>query len=340
MNDAQAVVSIEGLSLDFMTLDGREQVLRDVNLHIHPGEIVGLVGESGCGKSATAKLLLGVLPMPPARITAGRVMMFGQDIGTMSWHAREALKRDIAYVPQDPMAALNPSFTIGEQMIDLIVWDHCGRTLGGYVRGRHKRVEVARARDKAAHLLEKVYIPDPMQVLQRYPVQLSGGMRQRVLLAMALSGTPRLMIADEPTTALDVTVQKRTLDLVKDLVSRENLAGLYITHDLGVARDICARTYVMYGGTTIESGPTGAMLNAPRHPYTRGLVNAQPSLAGGMPQGIPGRLPDYLAPPEGCRFAPRCSLRLAACEVAPARRTHPSGRWVACWADVDEVETV
>ncbi|CAN5227209.1 ABC transporter ATP-binding protein [soil metagenome] len=337
MDDTQAIVSIEQLSLDFMTLDGREQVLRNVNLHIQPGEIVGLVGESGCGKSATAKLLLGVLPMPPARITAGRAMMFGQDIATLGWHAREALKRDIAYVPQDPMAALNPSFTVGEQMIDLLVVDSFCRTLAGYARARHRRAEQLRARDKAASLLEKVYIPDPAQVLQRYPVQLSGGMRQRVLLAMALSGSPKLMIADEPTTALDVTVQRRTLDLIKDLVSRENLAGLYITHDLGVARDICARTYVMYGGTTIESGPTGAMLNAPRHPYTRGLVNAQPSLAGGMPQGIPGRLHDYLAPPAGCRFAPRCSLRREACETAPPNRDRPGQRWVACWAAEEAV---
>ena len=332
MNASASVVSIEHLELDFDTVDGREQVLRDVNIQIGAGEIVGLVGESGCGKSATAKLLLGVLPMPPARITGGRVTMFGQDIAGLDWHAREQLKRYIAYVPQDPMAALNPSFTVGTQMIDLIVWDECGRTLARYAGARRRRANVARARDRAAQLLEKVYIPDPAEVLNRYPVQLSGGMRQRVLLAMALSGAPRLMIADEPTTALDVTVQKRTIDLIKDLVSREGLAGLYITHDLGVAREICARSYVMYGGTTVESGPTPALLDSPRHPYTRGLLAAQPSLAGGIPSGIAGRVPDYLAPPPGCRFAPRCELRSSQCQTLPAAKPYPGERWIACWA--------
>ncbi|GAA5237067.1 ABC transporter ATP-binding protein [Verticiella sediminum] len=337
MSTSDPVVVIDHLALDFQTPDGLERVLRDVHMEIHAGEIVGLVGESGCGKSATAKLLLGVLPMPPARIASGRVTMFGKDIATLHWRERELAKRYIAYVPQDPMAALNPSFTVGEQMLDLIIWEACGRTLAAYAWNRRRRARVASARDRAIELLEKVYIADPAEVLGRYPVQLSGGMRQRVLLAMALSGKPRLMIADEPTTALDVTVQKRTIDLIKDLAAREGLAGLYITHDLGVAREICARTYVMYGGTTVESGPTAALLEAPAHPYTQGLLAAQPDLGGGMPSGIPGQVPDYLAPPPGCRFAPRCGERSASCEALPAARAYPGGRTVACWARAEEV---
>jgi peptide/nickel transport system ATP-binding protein len=325
------VVSLNGLRIDFHTTDGVEQIIKDVTLRIDPGEIVGLVGESGCGKSVTAKLLLGILPMPPAVVKEGRIEMFGRDLTTLPDSEREAMKKFVAYVPQDPSAVLNPSFTIASQMIDMIVWYESDRRLLTYFKKRHTRAIVARARDQAAHLLEKVYIADPEQVLRRYPIQLSGGMRQRVLLAMALSGSPQLMIADEPTTALDVTVQKRTIDLLKDLVERERLAGLYITHDLGVARDICARTYVMYAGATVEDGPTGPLLDSPLHPYTRGLVEAIPSLEGGLPRTIPGQVPDYLAPPPGCRFAPRCPKAFERCRSTPARQEAGPRRQVACW---------
>lgn len=325
------VVNLTSLAVDFHTGDGVEQVIKDVTLRIDPGEIVGLVGESGCGKSVTAKLLLGILPMPPAVVKAGRIEMFGRDLAALAGAEREVLKKFVAYVPQDPSAVLNPSFTIASQMIDMIIWYGSDRRLLTYFRKRHTRAVVSRARDYAAHLLGKVYIADPEYVLRRYPVQLSGGMRQRVLLAMALSGSPQLMIADEPTTALDVTVQKRTIDLLKDLVERERLAGLYITHDLGVAREICARTYVMYAGMTVENGPTGPLLDEPLHPYTRGLVEAIPSLAGGLPRAIAGQVPDYLSPPRGCRFAPRCSEAFERCRETPARVAQGAGRQVACW---------
>jgi oligopeptide/dipeptide ABC transporter ATP-binding protein len=336
MMAGEPVVRLTALRVDFKTGDGVEQVINDVTLRIDPGEIVGLVGESGCGKSVTAKLLLGILPMPPAVVTAGRIEMFGRDLGTLAAAERDALKKFVAYVPQDPSAVLNPSFTIASQMIDMIIWYASDRRLLTYFLKRHNRAEVARARDHAAHLLGKVYIADPDQVLRRYPVQLSGGMRQRVLLAMALSGSPLLMIADEPTTALDVTVQKRTIELLKDLVSRERLAGLYITHDLGVAREICARTYVMYAGTIVENGPTGPLLDAPLHPYTRCLVEAIPSLAGGLPKTIAGQVPDYLSPPRGCRFAPRCPDAFERCREMPAqvemdRVESAAGRQVSCW---------
>jgi len=325
------VVRLTSLRIDFNTSDGVEQVIKDVTLRIDPGEIVGLVGESGCGKSVTAKLLLGILPMPPAVVKAGRVEMFGKDLSTLSGAQRDELKKFVAYVPQDPSAVLNPSFTVASQMIDMIIWYESDRRLLEYFVKRHRRADVARARDYAADLLGKVYIADPEYVLRRYPVQLSGGMRQRVLLAMALSGSPQLMIADEPTTALDVTVQKRTIELLKDLVAREQLAGLYITHDLGVAREICARTYVMYAGTTVENGPTGPLLDEPLHPYTRGLVEAIPSLAGGLPKTIAGQVPDYLAPPRGCRFAPRCPDVFDRCRDTPQRIDSAAHRQVSCW---------
>ncbi|MBS0518415.1 MAG: ABC transporter ATP-binding protein [Proteobacteria bacterium] len=327
----QPVVRLSSLRVDFKTTDGLEQVIKNVSLEIAPGEIVGLVGETGCGKSVTAKLLLGILAMPPAVIAGGKVEMFGKDLSQLGSGEREALKQFIAYVPQDPTGVLNPSFTIGTQMIDMIVWYESGRRLSRYFVKRHHRATVSRARDYAAHLLGKVQIADPNQVLSRYPVQLSGGMRQRVMLAMALSGSPQLMIADEPTTALDVTVQKRTIELLKDMVAREGLAGLYITHDLGVAREICARTYVMYAGTTVESGPTGPLLDSPLHPYTRGLVEAIPSLLGGLPRTIPGQVPDYLAPPPGCRFAPRCDTAFARCRASPPTVEPESMRSVSCW---------
>lgn len=327
----QPVVKLSSLRVDFRTADGIEQVIKNVTLEIGSGEIVGLVGETGCGKSVTAKLLLGILAMPPAVVAGGTVEMFGKDLSQVSSADREALKQFIAYVPQDPTGVLNPSFTIGAQMIDMIVWYESGRQLSRYFFKRHHRATVARARDQATQLLDKVQIVDPRQVLDRYPIQLSGGMRQRVLLAMALSGSPQLMIADEPTTALDVTVQKRTIDLLKEMVAREGLAGLYITHDLGVAREICARTYVMYAGTTVESGPTGPLLDGPLHPYTRGLVDAIPSLHGGLPRTIPGQVPDYLSPPPGCRFAPRCSKAVARCRTSPPTVKPEPMRSVSCW---------
>jgi peptide/nickel transport system ATP-binding protein len=272
------LVSINQLTVDFATLDGRQRVLHGINLDINPGEVIGLVGETGSGKSVTAKFLLGILPIPPAHIVSGSAAMFGKDLISMSPVEREDLKRYIAYVPQDPMAALNPSFKIGSQMADVIIWERCGRRLSSYFVQRHSPTARRAAMDRAAHLLEKVHITDPRRVLQSYPAQLSGGMRQRVLLALAISGSPRILIADEPTTALDVTVQKKIVEIIQELVAQENLAGLYITHDLGVARWLCTRTYVMYRGFIVEENKTSDLLDHPIHAYTRRLVNAIPRL--------------------------------------------------------------
>ncbi|MGR7996630.1 dipeptide ABC transporter ATP-binding protein [Xanthobacter sp. ZOL 2024] len=301
---AEPLVTIDQLAMEFRTLDGFQRILNGVSLRIDPGEIVGLVGETGSGKSVTAKYLLGILPMPPARVVDGTATLFGKTLPGLPKAEREDLKRFIAYVPQDPMAALNPSFKIGSQMSDVIIWERCGRRLGAYLLERHRPAARRQALDYAAHLLEKVHITDPRAVLKRYPVQLSGGMRQRVLLALAISGTPRLLIADEPTTALDVTVQKKIVEIIQELVEREKLAGLYITHDLGVARWLCARTYVMYRGAIVESGQTAALLDHPGHPYTRRLVDAIPRM-----DATPADVPPAPSPAEA---ADHPQLRVAA----------------------------
>lgn len=274
---AAPLVELKSFCLGFQTSEGFRQVLNDIDISVREGEIVGLVGESGSGKTVTAKYLLGVVA-DNARVISGEARLFGQDLLTISGRERTALKQYIAYVPQDPMAALNPSFTIGGQMVDFIVWGRSEQSLSRYLRLKCSRSAVASAREHAMHLLDIVHIRDVKRVMGSYPHQLSGGMRQRVLLAIAMSGRPRLLVADEPTTALDATVQKRTVDLIQELVEREKLAGLYITHDLGVARWLCSRSYVMLNGSVVEARPTRELLDAPEHAYTRKLVAAIPRL--------------------------------------------------------------
>ena len=328
----EAIVVIRDLGIDFETIDGVLRVVQGVSLTIGPGEVIGIVGETGCGKSVTAKMLLGILPMPPARVRSGEVILFGRNLFSMGYREREILKQQIGYIPQDPTSSLNPVFPIGTLMTDMLIWRRSGQRMREYLWMRRDRKRVEEAEADAAELLRKLYIPDPRTLLRKYPMELSGGMKQRVLLAMALSGDPRLIVADEPTTALDATTQKRTLALIQEKIHEGHLAGLYITHNLGVARLLCHRTYVMYGGTVVESGPTGILLENPLHPYTRGLVQSIPKLTGGVLRGIEGQVPDYLNPPAGCRFHPRCESRAAKCEEeAPPMLCQGKDRWVACW---------
>ncbi len=274
-NDAP--VELKNFSLGFDTLDGFRQVLHSVDITVNEGEMVGLVGESGSGKTVTAKYLLGVLQRN-SRVTGGEARLFGQDLLTVSDRQRAALKSFIAYIPQDPMASLNPSFTIGSQMVDFILWGRSEQSLRRFARLKYSPSARRSARDQAMHLLDMVHIHDTARVMKSYPHQLSGGMRQRVLIAIAMSGRARLLVADEPTTALDATVQKRTIELIAELVEREKLAGLYITHDLGVARWLCSKSYVMLRGRVVESRPTVALLDEPQHEYTRALVDAIPRI--------------------------------------------------------------
>jgi oligopeptide/dipeptide ABC transporter ATP-binding protein len=326
------IVKIEDLVVHFKTIDGVLKVLQGVNIVVHESEVVGIVGETGCGKTVTAKLLIGILPMPPAIVENGKVFFLGKDLLKTNRTDREALKQNIGYIPQDPTASLNPVFSIGTLMVDMIIWRRSGQHLGDYLWKRREKSQTKKAETYATELLDKVYIAAPKSILKKYPVELSGGMRQRVLLAMALIGSPSLLVADEPTTALDVTIQKSLLHLLQEKVKEERLSGLYITHNLGVARAICHRTYVMYAGSVVENGVTSEMLDQPLHPYTKGLVNSIPKLTGEQFQGIDGQVPDYLNPPPGCRFHPRCDRRMEICSRKFPEMTHvKENRSVVCW---------
>lgn len=325
-----ALLEVKGLSIHFHTLDGIAQVLDQVSLAIREGEAVGLVGETGCGKSITAKAALGALPVPPARIVEGQVLFGQKDLLTLNEDKRrQVTTRQISYIPQDPMTSLNPTFTIGQQMLDIIKWQGKRRASPWALLGFSRNSDNLKA--QAIELLRHVKIPAPEEILRRYPVELSGGMRQRVLIALALFGQPKLLIADEPTTALDVTIQKGIIELIAEKVQERGLAVLYITHNLGVVRKLCKRIYVMYGGTIVEAARTLELLESPKHPYTEGLLRAIPRLTREDFKGISGRIPDYISPPVGCRFHPRCPYVMEICNRAkPPMVQVDDEHWVAC----------
>lgn len=327
------MLSVQNLQVHFDVFEGEAKVLEGVNLSIEKGETVALVGETGCGKSVTAKTLIGVLPMPPGRIVNGQVFFKGKNVLEMEASERQQLRgKQISMVFQDPMTFLNPVFKIGDQLTDLIKWQ--GRTRVGffeYYKNRFEKERNAEAWQKAVDMLDRVKLPDPERMMDNYPVELSGGMRQRVLIAMALISEPEFLIADEPGTALDVTIQDQILKLLRERVQEQNISVLYITHDLGVAREVSQRIYVMYAGRVIESAPIEVLFNDPKHPYTQGLLQSIPKLSGGMAEGIRGRIPNYVTPPEGCRFHPRCDHKMPICsKMRPEDIQIESGHQVAC----------
>ncbi len=331
--NGEKVLEVKDLKLHFHTIDGKTKVLEKVNLYVCKQEAVGTVGETGCGKSVTAKAILGSLPVPPAEIMDGKILFIGENLLDLNANQRrKIMKRAMSYIPQDPMTSLNPVFTVGQQMIDLIKWHKVERVGLGALLGTKGRRKTKPARDEAVRLLDQVNIPSPEEVLYKYPVELSGGMRQRVLIAMALIGKPVLLIADEPTTALDVTIQKGILELLEERIKARNLSVLYITHNLGVARRLCDRIYVMYAGTCVESAPTRELLENSVHPYTRGLVASVPKLTKELYSGVSGRLPDYLNPPTGCRFHPRCTYAEQVChhESPELEPVNKSSHLAAC----------
>ena len=302
--DAETLLAVEDLSVAFPSERGPVAVVRGVSFTVAPGEMVGLVGESGSGKSLTALSILGLVP-DPGRITAGRVRFRGRDLTRLSDSAlRRYRGARIAMIFQEPGTALNPVFTIGFQVAEAI--------------RAHRRLSRRRALAEAEELLERVAIPDPHQRLGDYPHQLSGGQRQRVMIAMALAAGPDLLLADEPTTALDVTIQAQILELLESLRRELGLAVLLITHDLAVVAETCERVVVMYAGEVVEQAPAGALFTRPAHPYTRGLLGALPRLGAEVERGglatIPGTVPDPAELPPGCPFHPRCPDRMPVCD--------------------------
>jgi peptide/nickel transport system ATP-binding protein/oligopeptide transport system ATP-binding protein len=327
MSEGAPLLEFDNLKLEIDSFDGRLQVLDGISFALAPHETLGIVGETGCGKSVTVRSLLHLLPMPPARFAEGAIRYKGHDLTRAGEREMRRIRgHEIALIPQDPMTYLNPVLSIGRQVIDVIAARQRGRPTA-------ERLDRAGLRQRAAELLAEVQLPHPERLLDAYPHALSGGMRQRVLIAMALAGEPTLLVADEPTTALDVTIQGQILRLIHQLVERLGLAVLLISHDLGVVAKVCRRIVVMYAGTIVEDAPTAALLANPLHPYTQGLLKAIPKLHGdsGRLQSIPGSIPNLLDPPAGCRFQPRCPLAKEICarQKPPTVEAAPGHR-VAC----------
>jgi len=320
---AARLLEIRDLHVGFDVYGGTLKVLNGVNLTMEEGEKVGLVGETGCGKTTTAKSTLSILPMPPARIFKGEIFFNGEDILKMGQREiRMVQAQGISMIFQDPTAALNPVFTIGEQLMDAIKYSS--------FRDRLSKKEM---RERALQALRDVALPDTERILENYPIQLSGGMRQRICIAMALATQSQLLIADEPTTSLDVTIQDQVLRLLGALVKEKETSTILITHSLGIVREWTERVYVMYAGAMVETSSTEELFSRPLHPYTKGLMKAVPKLTGeGIAEGVSGRIPDYLRPPTGCRFHPRCPHRMSTCEAErPPFFTEGGDHQVACF---------
>ena len=299
-----ALLMTENLKTHFYTKRGIVKAVDGVDLAVKKGTVTGLVGESGCGKSVTALSVMGLVPSPPGRIVEGRILLEGEDLTRKSPSEMAQLRgRDISMIFQEPMTSLNPVLPVGRQV---------GEPLRVHTKlGREK------IKNKVVEMLDLVGIPEPVSRLGSFPHQLSGGLRQRVMIAMAMICEPKLLIADEPTTALDVTIQAQILELMKDLMKRLDTSIILITHDLGVVAEICDDVYVMYAGKVVEKGTVFDIFDAPAHPYTRGLLRSIPGIGASSPGGklysIDGTVPSLLNLPAGCRFAPRCSKALPYC---------------------------
>jgi peptide/nickel transport system ATP-binding protein len=334
------LLSVRGLRVDFVTDRGVAQVLDGINLDIGPGEVVGLVGESGCGKTTLARAILGILPQGAARIRGGEVRFKGEDLlrqdpGVVNDRVRG---RAITFIPQDPFTSFSPVFQVQTQVMDLMKWKSPRATNGGGAPSllrRYPRERYRADREAVLETLRAVQIPEPARALRRLPHEFSGGQRQRLMIAMALLPRPDLIIADEPTTALDVTIQAQILKLLRALVKERGVSVLFTTHDLGTAHEICDRIVVMYAGQEMEAAPTDTFFARPAHPYTRRLLASVPSPDGGI-RDIPGEVPSLIAPPSGCRFHPRCDYATPECrETRPAPRGLGAAHGVRCHHPVD-----
>ena len=320
MTSGPALLSVEGLCVEFATEAGTLRAVDGIDLVIERGETLALVGESGCGKTMTALAIMGLVPEPAGRIAAGRIGFDGVDLLSLTAAERRAYRGSrIAMIFQEPMTSLNPAFTIGDQIGEGLV--------------RHQGLSRRAARAEAIELLRRVHVPAPQQRADDYPHRLSGGMRLRAMIAMALACAPSLLIADEPTTALDVTIQAQILELLRELREATGAAMLLITHDLGVVAETADRVAVMYAGRIVEEAPVARLFAAPQHPYTIGLLGAVPRLAGRRDRlaTIEGNVPDPLHLPAGCRFAPRCPFAEPRCHAEdPALLELGPGHRAAC----------
>ncbi|WP_421725047.1 ABC transporter ATP-binding protein [Bauldia sp.] len=320
-----SVLSIENLSVEFSVGDGGFLAVDGVTLSVEPGEIMGIVGESGCGKSTAGLAIMGLLPSA-GRVVGGRINVVGTDVVPLSRTQLDKLRgREMAMIFQDSLAALDPTMKIGRQLTEAILV--------------HEKFGREEAREKAAALLQHVGIPSPHARLDSYPHEFSGGMRQRVMIAMAIACSPKLLIADEPTTALDVTIQRQVLELILALRDEIGAGVVLITHDVGVVAETCDKVAVMYAGRVVEAGPTRAVLTDPRHPYTAGLLASSLDLEHDRTrtlEAIPGLPPSLAFLPKGCAFAPRCAKRTARCDTRPSLEPIGDNHTAACWNMVDE----
>ena len=317
------ILSVKNLCVSFMTDSGKVQVVEDLSLEIASGEMLGLVGESGCGKSVTAMSLVKLLPSPPSFIDNGQVYLQNTELTALSENKMRAIRGDrIGFIFQEPMTSLNPTLTVGYQLTEAL--------------RLHRPASKKEAIEKALDVLNRVGVSAPKRRLEQHPHELSGGLRQRVMIAMALMCDPILLIADEPTTALDVTIQAQVLDLLAKLKDELGMAVLMITHDLGVVAEFCQRVLVMYAGRVVETADVKALFANPKHPYTQGLMKSMPSLSSGSGKlpTIPGMVPDLPNRPTGCYFSNRCEQASKQCSLETPQLQSEQEHQYACWNPV------
>lgn len=316
----QPILTVENLKIVFNTYAGTVQAVNDVSFELNKGETIGIVGESGCGKSVTSSAIMGLIPSPPGKIASGRILFEGQDLVTMDEKALQRIRgNQISMIFQDPMTSLNPVLTVGLQLAESFML--------------HQKLSKKTALEKAVEMLKLVGIPAPEARIHQYPHQMSGGMRQRVMIAMALACSPRILIADEPTTALDVTVQAQIMELMKKLNTELSTAVILITHDLGIVAGMCSRVLVMYAGQVVESAPVQELYANPQHPYSWGLLQSvpRPDMKRRTLASIAGQPPDFLSLPPGCAFMPRCRFAMENCKQPPPAVNVSEGRICRCW---------
>ena len=320
--EKEKILEVKDLRVSFDTYAGEVQAVRGVSFHLNKAEAIAIVGESGCGKSVTAQSIMKLIPMPPGRIKSGSIIFNGVETTHFSDKKMESIRgSEIGMIFQDPMTSLNPTMVVGKQIAEGLI--------------RHQHLSKKQAMEEAVDMLKLVGIPNPDKRVYQYPHEFSGGMRQRAMIAIALACKPKLLIADEPTTALDVTIQAQILDLMKELKSKLDTSIILITHDLGVVAGMAERIIVMYAGEVVESGTVSDVFYNAQHPYTWGLLKSVPRLdAENKEQLIPiiGTPPDLFAPPQGCAFAARCKYSMEICyEAAPANMEYNDGHYAACW---------